>query len=196
MAEGRDPFQVRESGRKARGESRELGWPRHAGARHLTLNTGEGSVRARAMVPRIRGEGRSASRGRDREGRGLAGGGTGRGAPTEGKATTKARFVVDRTRVPTNFAVAEPPGGGGLATAKGVGAGEGVPEGVEGLFFKHFNVVDALRRSTFRTEQMERLWPGAGAVGLLKSVGKDGRLHRTYHSYGRVYRDGVAPSWY
>ena len=87
------------------------------------------------MVARIRGEGRSESRGRDRDGLGLAGGGTGRDAPTERKATTKARFVVDRTGVPTNFAVAEPPGGGGLATAKGVGTRERVPDGVEGLFF-------------------------------------------------------------
>ena len=34
------------------------------------------------------------------------------GRSMERKATTKARFVVDGTRVPTHFAVAEPPGGG------------------------------------------------------------------------------------
>ena len=119
------------------------------------------------MIARVRGEGRSKSRGRDRVGHGLAGGGTSRGAPTEGKATTKARFVVGRTRVPTNFAVAEPPGGGRLATAEGVGTGEGVPDGVEGLFFKHLNVVNALRRSTFGTKKLEIVGPCAGAAGLL-----------------------------
>ena len=167
MAQGRDPFQVRESRREAWRETRELGRPKVAGTRSFALTTGEGSGKAAALVARIRGEGRSKSRGRDRDGHGLAGGGTSRGAPTERKATTKTRFVVDRTRVPTNFAVAEPPGGGGLATAKGVGTGEGVPDGVEGLFFKHFNVVHALRRSTFGTKKLVNIWPSAGTAGLL-----------------------------
>jgi len=110
MAKGRDPFQVRESGRKARRETRELGKPRSARTRRLTLNAGEGGNKVRAVVTRIRGESRS-TRSLDRVGHGHARGGTGREAPTEGKATTKTGFVVDGTGVPTSFAVAEPPGG-------------------------------------------------------------------------------------
>jgi len=109
---GRDPIQVRESDREARRETRQLGKPRNAGAWRLSLSAGRGSSKEGAMVTRIRGESRSLGQRFDREGRGLAGTRTGRETPMERKATTKARFVVDGTRVPTHFAVAEPPGGG------------------------------------------------------------------------------------